>query len=146
MMIFFNAQDDPESPPLVEGPFTMTSPPCNMEPPQGQQQSSPITSCLSPVWLQTSCCQLQEQQPTKETILNDDSNNHWKLFCLQRQLLDFLSPNGMLYIKGLRMMAEVDSRDIALHIRNRHWCPGHKFQTMHLPIDYTLLQKEAHVF
>jgi hypothetical protein len=85
---------------------------------------------------------LQEQQPTNKTILNDGANNHWKLFCLRKQLLDFLSPNGMLYVKGLRMMAEVDSRDITSHIRNRHWCPGHKFWTMHVPIDCTLLHLE----
>jgi hypothetical protein len=85
---------------------------------------------------------LKEQQPTKETILNDGSKNHWKLFCLWKQLLDFLSPNGMFYVKGYRMMAEVDSRDIALHIRNRHWFTGHKFWTMHSPIDCTLLHLE----
>jgi hypothetical protein len=85
---------------------------------------------------------LQEQQPTEETIMNDDPNNHWKLLCLQNQLSEFCSPNGMLYIKGLMMKAEADSRSMASYIRNRHWYPGHKFWTLHLHSDCTLLQLE----
>jgi hypothetical protein len=85
---------------------------------------------------------LQEQQPTKEIILNDGSNNHWKLFCLQKNPSEFLSPNGMLCVKWLRMMAGVDSRDLALHKRDRLWCPGHRFWTIHSPIDCTLLHLE----
>jgi hypothetical protein len=119
MMIFFNAQDDPESPPLVEGPFTMTSPPCNKEPPQGQQQPSHITSCLSPAWLQTSHRQLQEQQPTKETILNDGSNNHWKLFA--ETAVGFPFPQWHV----MRQRAQVDGRSRF----KRHWV-AHTQQTL----------------
>jgi hypothetical protein len=40
------------------------------------------------------------------------------------------------------MMAGVDSRDLALHKRDRLWCPGHRFWTIHSPIDCTLLHLE----
>jgi hypothetical protein len=120
----------------------MASPPCNKEPPQWRQQPSHITRSISPVWLQMSCCRLQEQQPTEEAIMNDDPNNHWKLLCLQNQLSEFRSPNGMLYIKGLMMKAEADLRSTASHIRDRHWYPGHKFWTLHLPSDCILLHLE----
>jgi hypothetical protein len=48
----------------------------------------------------------------------------------------------MLYIQGLAVKAEADSRATALHICDRHWYPGHKFWTLHLPSDCTLLQLE----
>jgi hypothetical protein len=48
----------------------------------------------------------------------------------------------MLYIKGLMMKAEADSRAMVSHIRDRHWYPGHKFWTLHLPSDCTLLHLE----
>jgi hypothetical protein len=62
--------------------------------------------------------------------------------CVCGKAVRILFPQWHLYIKGLMMKAKADSRTTASHMRNRHWYPGHKFWTLHLPSDCTLLEKK----